>query len=229
MPPSGGSGGKAGKESVSYGYDYSQDYFTLGILLRLLLTGKHPFYARYSLFGLDRVAKRTNALKPVDSLSKEANDLVARLLEKDLTKRLGCVATSRLVLERERAEGRTRDKHAYLGDWREGARGIAEIKAHPWFHDVDWADVYARRVLPPWDEDLRDLIQKGLVTHPPPPSGSGSTGEVDEDGSLAHHPTHPFRPPLLTPWPWPTTQPPKFENFKQALRKAREEEEINVI
>jgi len=56
---------------------------------------------------------------PSKSISKEAKDLLTKLLNKDPAKRLGTFG------------------------------GAEEIKQHPWFKSVNWSDVLDKKVEPP--------------------------------------------------------------------------------
>lgn len=54
-------------------------------------------------------------------VSSEAKDLVLKLVEKDPAKRIGC-----------------------------NAGGAEELKAHPFFRDIDWDKLYAKEITPPY-------------------------------------------------------------------------------
>jgi len=84
------------------GYDYSTDYWSLGIILHEMLLGGHPFYYDYNNDGgtMDQMAlfeaivedEYTTHPSPPDgiSISPEAMDLMSKLLVKDPIQRLGC-------------------------------------------------------------------------------------------------------------------------------------------
>jgi len=93
-----------------HGRSYGQelDWWNLGIVMYMFLAGKHPFYKRYSVFGMDHVVKGQSQIKTIQHASHEANDLVQRLLRKDPEHRLG------------------------------GKGGAMVIKLHSFFTGTDW-------------------------------------------------------------------------------------------
>lgn len=66
---------------------------------------------------MKRIREGDVHIPPVPKVSKHCKDLILRLLERDVTKRLGSKA------------------------------GAADIKQHPWFRKVDFAVVYAPPVI----------------------------------------------------------------------------------
>ena len=85
------------------------DWWALGILIYELVFGFTPFRASKRDATFDAILTRPLAFPPRPPASLELQDLVARLLEREEGVRLGTL------------------------------RGAEEIKAHPWFADVDWA------------------------------------------------------------------------------------------
>ena len=94
------------------------DWYLLGILFYEMLVGKTPYIMKRKediFYNIDN-----GELKIPDFVSKEAAELLKKLLEKNPNKRLGGC-------------GRDAD----------------EIKQHPYFKDVDWNKVYEKKNKPP--------------------------------------------------------------------------------
>ena len=98
-------------------YGRSVDWWTLGCLLFEMVNGVPPFF-KNTRDELWEVIKFENP-KLAISLSKECRALLAGLLTKDPSKRLG-------------------------------ARGISEIKSHPWFSGVNWSYVLGKKYEAPF-------------------------------------------------------------------------------
>ena len=79
-----------------------------------MLTGCPPYYDHDKEILMYNIIN--NSLEIPSNLSKNANDLLTKLLEKDPSKRIGFFEDSE------------------------------EIKAHPWFESVNWNDVQLKRV-----------------------------------------------------------------------------------
>jgi len=90
-----------------------------------MLAGYPPFYDEnpYGIYQKILAGK----IEWPKSFSKEARDLITRLLTADKTKRMGC----------QRA-------------------GPQEFKDHPWFAKVNWDSVYACAVVSPYTPKVRD-------------------------------------------------------------------------
>ena len=144
-----GTPGYVAPENVlANGYGLSVDWWGLGVLMYVLLTGRQPF--SHPKVGDPMVILRriVDPLWPVNYpfyMSKQAQDLIQRLLERKATQRLGCL------------EG-----------------GVNDIKNHPWFNGFDWAALSQRKMPAPnlarkkkdavdaaeEAEDLADLFQE---------------------------------------------------------------------
>lgn len=97
------------------GYDQSIDVWCLGIFIFHIMVGRPPFDAQ----DIDEVKKQFEDFEVPyydDIMSTDAISLLKGLLQPDVSKRLGC-----------------------------GSSGIAGIKHHPFFRDIDWVALAARK------------------------------------------------------------------------------------
>ncbi|XP_022664411.1 cAMP-dependent protein kinase catalytic subunit alpha-like [Varroa jacobsoni] len=126
------------------GYTQSVDYWTLGILLYEILYQTTPFYARSTEAIYDRIQNET-AVFPLDSrVTTDAHCVITRLLQKDLTKRLGVLRN-----------------------------GADDVKDHPWFSGMNWMALYERRYPAPLEPamyspksfDLKKLPHSPVVLY----------------------------------------------------------------
>ncbi|XP_025892470.1 beta-adrenergic receptor kinase 2 isoform X1 [Nothoprocta perdicaria] len=102
-------------------YDSSADWFSLGCMLFKLLRGHSPFrqHKTKDKHEIDRMTLTVNVELP-DSFSPELKSLLEGLLQRDVSKRLGCQG-----------------------------RSAQEVKEHPFFKGIDWQQVYLQKYPPP--------------------------------------------------------------------------------
>lgn len=117
-----GTPGYVAPENVlAHGYNYSVDWWGLGVLMYVLLTGRQPFSSPKTddpMVVMRRIVDENWHIKYPPYLSPAAKDLITRLLERKPARRLGMLS------------GRARD-----------------IKKHRWFEGVlDWEALEARRI-----------------------------------------------------------------------------------
>ncbi len=96
-------------------YDSSADWFSLGCMLYKLLKGHSPFrqHKTKDKLEIDRMTLTMLVELPADdAVAPAARHLLEALLHRDVERRLGC-----------------------------GGAGAAELRAHPFFADVDWKQV----------------------------------------------------------------------------------------
>ncbi|XP_065378414.1 G protein-coupled receptor kinase 3 isoform X2 [Macaca fascicularis] len=102
-------------------YDSSADWFSLGCMLFKLLRGHSPFrqHKTKDKHEIDRMTLTVNVELP-DTFSPELKSLLEGLLQRDVSKRLGC-----------------------------HGGGSQEVKEHSFFKGVDWQHVYLQKYPPP--------------------------------------------------------------------------------
>ncbi|XP_032431734.1 rhodopsin kinase GRK1b [Xiphophorus hellerii] len=116
-------------------YDYTVDYFTLGVTLYEMIAAKGPFRVRGEQVENDEVARRT-LNDPVfypPSFSKECKDLCEGLMEKDPQKRLGF-----------------KDNEC------------TELKNQPFFKEINWGRLEAGVLPPPFVPDPKMVYAKDI-------------------------------------------------------------------
>jgi len=91
------------------GHSSSVDWWSFGILVFEMLFGKTPFKGRNRDETFNKIVKGDLKLPDYPVVSREAKDLVKRLVNPNPKKRLGT------------------------------ANGAADVKAHPFFQEVKWA------------------------------------------------------------------------------------------
>ncbi|KAG2493728.1 hypothetical protein HYH03_007951 [Edaphochlamys debaryana] len=116
-----GTPGYVAPENVlAHGYNYSVDWWGLGVLMYVLLTGRQPFSTPKTddpMVVMRRIVDENYQIKYPPYLSPAAKDLISRLLERKPAKRLGML------------NARAQD-----------------IKNHKWFENVAWEELEARRL-----------------------------------------------------------------------------------
>ncbi|OQS05517.1 cAMP-dependent protein kinase catalytic subunit [Thraustotheca clavata] len=104
------------------GHNKGVDYWAYGVLIYEMCVGTSPFCGNNPS---DQVQICRNILKePLrfpSWLSGSCKDLISKLLDRDVSKRLGC-------------------NHS----------GITSIRSHPWFHGIEWDKMYKKKEPAPW-------------------------------------------------------------------------------
>lgn len=130
-----GTPGYVAPENVlAHGYNFSVDWWGLGVLMYVLLTGRQPFSSPKTddpMVVMRRIVDENWHIKYPPYLSPPAKDLISRLLERKPSRRIGMLS------------GRAKD-----------------VKKHRWFDSLDWEALEARRIEPP--RKPKDDSQKRL-------------------------------------------------------------------
>lgn len=156
-----GTPGYVAPENVlAHGYNCSVDWWGLGVLLYVVLTGRQPFTNPRTddpMVVMRRIVDDSWNIQYPPYLSSAAKDLIARLLERRPARRLGMLI------------GRASD-----------------VKRHKWFEGFDWDALESRKMKPPRQpqDDCAKRIKDLEMTEHTDPSGQAS--EV----STTHYPEH---------------------------------------
>ncbi|KPP72877.1 rhodopsin kinase-like [Scleropages formosus] len=116
-------------------YDYSVDYFTLGVTLYEFIAAKGPFRTRGEKVENKEVKKRilNDPVTYTEKFSENAKSICEGLLAKEVDKRLG---------------------------FKNG--GCDELQAHPFFSGINWRKLEAGILPPPFIPDSRTVYAKDL-------------------------------------------------------------------
>lgn len=141
------------------GHDKAVDWWSLGVLMYELLTGASPFTVDGEKNSQSEISKQITSKNPPipSSFSKEAKDLVLRLLCKDPSARIGS-----------------------------GSTNANEIKKHVFFKNLNWDSVYHRKVPVPFIPHIMDELDvsnfsvefTGMSPHYSPASIPNNTDRV---------------------------------------------------
>ncbi|XP_006851588.1 PREDICTED: rhodopsin kinase [Chrysochloris asiatica] len=116
-------------------YDFSVDYFALGVTLYEMIAARGPFRARGETVENKELRQRvlSEAVKYPEKFSKTSRDFCEALLEKDPEKRLG---------------------------FRHGT--CDELRTNPLFRDIRWRQLEAGMLSPPFIPDSRTVYAKNI-------------------------------------------------------------------
>ncbi|XP_063804664.1 ribosomal protein S6 kinase alpha-5 isoform X2 [Pseudophryne corroboree] len=116
------------------GHDKAVDWWSLGVLMYELLTGGSPFTVDGEKNSQAEISKRILRSDPPypAEMSELVKDLIRGLLKKNPNKRLGC-----------------------------GSDGSDEIKKHPFFQNINWDDLAAKKVPAPFQPIIKDELDVG--------------------------------------------------------------------
>ncbi|XP_047714250.1 rhodopsin kinase GRK1 [Prionailurus viverrinus] len=116
-------------------YDFSVDYFALGVTLYEMIAARGPFRARGEKVENKELRQRvlSEPVKYSDKFSQASKDFCEALLEKDPEKRLG---------------------------FRDGT--CDGLRANPLFKDINWRQLEAGMLTPPFVPDSRTVYAKNI-------------------------------------------------------------------
>ena len=119
-----GTPGYVAPENVfTQGYGFSVDWWSLGVLTYVLMTGKQPFNrpkTKDPMVVVQRIVDPNWEVFYPPYMSPTAKDLIVSLLKRDPKERLGC-----------------------------RVNGVEDIKKHKWFKDINWRALEAKKLPPP--------------------------------------------------------------------------------
>ena len=111
------------------GHSFTVDWWTLGILIYELRTGRTPFLHKNShqttkLIKSGRIIFPDPVKHKID-MSEEMKDIIVKLLNKNPTKRLG-------------------------------HKSSRDVMDHPWFKDINWKKLYRKEIKPPYFPEIKE-------------------------------------------------------------------------
>mmetsp|Transcript_45545 Transcript_45545/g.144916 ORF Transcript_45545/g.144916 Transcript_45545/m.144916 type:complete len:714 (+) Transcript_45545:249-2390(+) len=142
-----GTPGYVAPENVlAHGYTTSVDWWGLGVVMYVLLTGRQPFSSPHvdPMAIMRRIVDSNYEVRYPHILSPQAVDLMQRLLERKPARRLGNLAGK-----------------------------AADVKKHPWFVGIDWDKLASKKLQPPYqpksdrEKRLNDLSSSPEEEAPP--------------------------------------------------------------
>ncbi|KAG0367529.1 kinase-like domain-containing protein [Gamsiella multidivaricata] len=110
------------------GYLESVDWWSLGVVMFELLFGRRPFRGKSNDLLTNSILYDPLPFpKNVETIvSAPCLDVLSRLCERDINKRLGCTSG-----------------------------GLDEIKSHPWFQGIEWGKLVSKEAIPPFEPDSK--------------------------------------------------------------------------
>ncbi|XP_075240672.1 G protein-coupled receptor kinase 5-like isoform X2 [Convolutriloba macropyga] len=121
-------------------YDFSVDWFGLGCLIYEMVEGRSPFRSRKEKVKREEVDRRVKEDKEEysDKFTPQAKNICQMLLQKEVSKRLGCRNN-------------------------QGEKGADDLKAHPYFKDINWRRLDAGLHEVPFVPDPRAVYAKDVL------------------------------------------------------------------
>ncbi|KAG0374082.1 hypothetical protein BGX24_010875, partial [Mortierella sp. AD032] len=110
------------------GYFESVDWWSLGVVMFELLFGKRPFRGKSNDLLTSSILRDPLPFPENvhEMVSAPCIDVVSKLCERDISKRLGCTS-----------------------------EGLDAFKKHPWFQGIDWDKLVSKEALPPFEPDSK--------------------------------------------------------------------------
>ncbi|KAG0026878.1 hypothetical protein BGZ82_009260 [Podila clonocystis] len=110
------------------GYFESVDWWSLGVVMFELLFGKRPFRGKSNELLTNSILRDPLPFPDnvSDLVSANCVDVLSKLCERDISKRLGCTS-----------------------------EGLDGFKRHPWFEGIDWDKLVSKEAIPPFEPDSK--------------------------------------------------------------------------
>ncbi|KAG0670147.1 camp-dependent protein kinase catalytic subunit [Maudiozyma exigua] len=105
-------------------YNKSVDWWSFGILIYEMLAGYTPFYDSNAMKTYENILNAK--LKFPSFFNEDAQDLISKLVTRDLSARLGNLQ-----------------------------KGSEDVKNHPWFHEVVWEKLITRNIETPYEPPIQ--------------------------------------------------------------------------
>lgn len=105
-------------------YNKSVDWWSFGIYIYEMLAGYTPFYDANAMKTYENILNAELKFPPF--FNADAQDLLSKLIERDLSKRLGNLQN-----------------------------GSADVKNHPWFSEVVWEKLLSRNIETPYEPPIQ--------------------------------------------------------------------------
>ncbi|KAG0340236.1 hypothetical protein BG004_006493 [Podila humilis] len=110
------------------GYFESVDWWSLGVVMFELLFGRRPFRGKSNELLTNSILRDPLPFPENvhDMISASCLDVLSKLCERDISKRLGCTA-----------------------------EGLDALKSHPWFNGLEWDKLINKEATPPFEPDSK--------------------------------------------------------------------------
>ena len=109
------------------GHNIMADWWSFGILIYEMMVGIPPFYNQNIQLMYELIQHGDLRFPQRNPLSKEAQDIISKLLERDPSIRLG-------------------------------ARGVEEVKSHPYFEGINWTLLEQKKLPTPFQPKITNAI-----------------------------------------------------------------------
>ena len=114
---------------LSKGHNKGVDYWAFGILIYEMLVGQSPFYCNDQMRLFKKIVQGKFAYPASRPVSKAADDVIQRLLQRHQSKRLGNLKG-----------------------------GHVDVQKHPWFAEIDLQKLLKRELRAPWKPQLKNAL-----------------------------------------------------------------------
>ncbi|CAE6478552.1 unnamed protein product [Rhizoctonia solani] len=159
------------------GYSFSCDWWSLGVIMFECVYGYPPFVSNSRHVTRQKILNWRTSLRfpPRPKISREGVDLIARLLCEP-EDRIGAQGGLPIAMNR---------RSGFLGGSLDGA---ADIKAHPWFKDIDFARIHEQQA--PFKPELQrpddtKHFDTDIAPEPLAPA-NGAPADATKDPMLRH-------------------------------------------
>lgn len=114
---------------LSKGHNKGVDYWALGVLIYEMLIGRSPFYDHDQMRLFKKIVQGKYSYPSRLLVSKAAEDLIAALLQRKQSTRLGNLKG-----------------------------GHVDVQEHPWFKDMDLKKLLNREIKAPWKPTIKNAL-----------------------------------------------------------------------